>query len=83
MKYLVLGSSGQIGFELCKFLRNKRHEVIEFDIASNQFEDLRIRHNLEFLIKNDEGNLILPIREELYINMKPAITATPSIFVST
>jgi len=51
MKYLVLGSAGQIGFELCKFLRNKRHEVIEFDIASNQFEDLRIRHNLEFLIK--------------------------------
>jgi nucleoside-diphosphate-sugar epimerase len=51
MKYLVLGSSGQIGFELCKFLRNKGHEVIGFDIASNQFEDLRIRHNLEFLIK--------------------------------
>jgi nucleoside-diphosphate-sugar epimerase len=51
MKYLVLGSAGQIGFELCKFLRNKGHEVMGFDIASNQFEDLRIRHNLEFLIK--------------------------------
>jgi len=26
----------------------------------------------EFLIKNDEGNLILPIREELYINIQPS-----------
>jgi hypothetical protein len=24
----------------------------------------------QFLIKNDEGNLILPIREELYINIQ-------------
>ena len=26
----------------------------------------------QFLIKNDEGNLILPIREELYINVQPS-----------
>lgn len=26
----------------------------------------------EVLIKNDEGNLILPIREELYINIQPS-----------
>jgi hypothetical protein len=26
----------------------------------------------QFLIKNDEGNLILPIREELYINIQPS-----------
>jgi len=26
----------------------------------------------QFLIKNDEGNLILPLREELYINVQPS-----------
>ena len=26
----------------------------------------------QFLIKNDEGNLILPIRDELYINVQPS-----------
>jgi hypothetical protein len=30
------------------------------------------RYRGEFLIKNDEGNLILPIREELYINVQPS-----------
>jgi hypothetical protein len=28
------------------------------------------RYEGQFLIKNDEGNLILPIREELYINIQ-------------
>ena len=28
------------------------------------------RYQGQFLIKNDEGNLILPIREELYINVQ-------------
>lgn len=28
------------------------------------------RYKGQFLIKNDEGNLILPIREELYINVQ-------------
>jgi hypothetical protein len=26
----------------------------------------------QFLIKNDEGNLILPLREELFINVQPS-----------
>ena len=30
------------------------------------------RYQGQFLIKNDEGNLILPIREELYINVQPS-----------
>ena len=34
MKYLVLGSAGQIGLELCKFLKEKGEEVIEFDIKN-------------------------------------------------
>jgi nucleoside-diphosphate-sugar epimerase len=43
MKYLVLGSSGQIGAELCKFLKKKGHEVLTFDIEDNSIQDLRIK----------------------------------------
>ena len=41
MKYLVLGSSGQIGAELCKYLKKNGHDVIEFDIENNIEQDLR------------------------------------------
>lgn len=47
MKYLVLGSSGQIGLELCKFLKEKGEEVFEFDITNSTTEDLRIPHVLD------------------------------------
>jgi hypothetical protein len=33
------------------------------------------RYAGEFLIKNDEGNLILPIREELYINIQDSFSS--------
>jgi nucleoside-diphosphate-sugar epimerase len=42
MTYLVLGSAGQIGSALCEFLKKAGHRVIEFDIASNPEEDLRV-----------------------------------------
>jgi len=45
MKYLVLGSSGQIGSALSKFLIRRKHEVIEFDIVRSPHEDLRIPRN--------------------------------------
>jgi nucleoside-diphosphate-sugar epimerase len=45
MKYLVLGSSGQIGLALCKYLRKLNHEVLTFDIVDDENEDLRIRNN--------------------------------------
>lgn len=51
MKYLVLGSAGQIGLELCNFLRNKGEDVTEFDITSNPTEDLRIQNVLESVIQ--------------------------------
>jgi nucleoside-diphosphate-sugar epimerase len=47
-KYLVLGSSGQIGGHLVSFLRNMGHHVIEFDIERTLREDLRV-HNSELL----------------------------------
>ena len=34
MKYLVLGSAGQIGDCLCSYLRDKGHNVLEFDMVS-------------------------------------------------
>jgi len=43
MKYLVLGSSGQIGAELCKFLKTEGHEVLTFDIEDDSIQDLRIK----------------------------------------
>lgn len=42
MKYLVLGSAGQIGAPLCEYLRSKGHTVTEYDIASNEYHDLRV-----------------------------------------
>jgi nucleoside-diphosphate-sugar epimerase len=50
MKYLVLGSSGQIGYPLCNFLRKLGHKVLEFDVVEDELEDLRT-HNNELLDK--------------------------------
>jgi nucleoside-diphosphate-sugar epimerase len=41
MKYLILGSAGQIGSALTQFLREQGHTVSTFDIADNFIEDLR------------------------------------------
>lgn len=46
MKYLVLGSSGQVGDALCNFLADKKHEVLRFDIVDGENYDLRIHNNL-------------------------------------
>lgn len=45
MKYLVLGSRGQIGLSLCAYLRTQGQEVKEFDIADGLRYDLRRLHN--------------------------------------
>ena len=42
MKCLVLGSSGQIGSALVKYLLEKGHEVSEIDIVKDAREDLRV-----------------------------------------
>ena len=49
MKILILGSSGQIGSYLTKYLIEKNYQVIEFDILNNKREDLTIipNHYLE------------------------------------
>jgi nucleoside-diphosphate-sugar epimerase len=45
MKYLVLGSAGQIGVPLCQYLKSIGHEVLTFDIVNSIDEDLRIPLN--------------------------------------
>src|SRR5262245_48409584 len=46
MKYLVLGSSGQIGGHLCAYLEKKGDGVIPFDVARDSSEDLRSNSSL-------------------------------------
>ena len=41
MKYLVLGSAGQIGGHLSSFLRRKGDTVLEFDLVTSPEQDLR------------------------------------------
>lgn len=50
MKYLILGSSGQIGFEMCKFLKKNNEEVVEFDIFKSKDQDLRISNILDCIL---------------------------------
>jgi nucleoside-diphosphate-sugar epimerase len=45
MKYLVLGSSGQIGSALCQYLDKQGHSIIRFDIEDGLDYDLRLLHN--------------------------------------
>ena len=35
MKILILGSSGQIGAYLTEYLRDRGHQVTEFDVVRN------------------------------------------------
>lgn len=53
MKILVLGSSGQIGAPTCKYLRDKGHEVVEWDIENSKYQDLRFyNHGLYNTMKD-------------------------------
>jgi nucleoside-diphosphate-sugar epimerase len=45
MKILVLGSEGQIGSYLTEYLRNKGHDVTEFDVVNGKDQDLTLIPN--------------------------------------
>ena len=51
MKILVLGSEGQIGSYLTEYLRNKGHDVTEFDVVNGEDQDLTLIPNPK--LKND------------------------------
>ena len=46
MKHLVLGSSGQIGAHLVKYLQDKGQQVYEMDIEYRPYHDLRLQENM-------------------------------------
>ena len=52
MKYLILGSAGQIGEPLCGYLKSNGHEVITFDIVDSKKQDLRYQDALQEAIKD-------------------------------
>lgn len=54
MKYLILGSAGQVGEGLMEYINSIGHEVIPFDFMRNPEEDLRIHNNplLDEAVKN-------------------------------
>ena len=45
MKHLILGSSGQIGAHLVKYLVSQKQQVFEWDILNKPFQDLRQVHS--------------------------------------
>ena len=45
-RILVLGSAGQIGSSLTRFLKARNYEVMEFDLENEVTQDLRIRGNV-------------------------------------
>ena len=47
MRVTILGSSGQIGAYLTTYLRDKGHEVIEFDKNNNEGQDLTLIPNIK------------------------------------
>jgi nucleoside-diphosphate-sugar epimerase len=54
MKYTVLGSAGQIGRQLTHFLKQKGHQVTEFDIYDAPYQDLRIEYAVDAYIKDSD-----------------------------
>jgi len=56
MKVTVLGSSGQIGAYLTEYLKERNHQVYEFDVVNGQDEDLTIIPNskLEWCISESD-----------------------------
>lgn len=52
MRVLVLGSDGMIGRPLVNYLREREHNVTEFDNYSNPVTDLRIPGVLDYVLKD-------------------------------
>jgi nucleoside-diphosphate-sugar epimerase len=56
LKYLVLGSAGQVGLALCHYLTEQGHEISTYDIADNENQDLRVPNHpvLDQLIRDND-----------------------------
>ena len=51
MRVLILGSEGQVGAYLTEYLRNKGHEVLEFDVVNGRHQDMTYIPNAELHLK--------------------------------
>jgi nucleoside-diphosphate-sugar epimerase len=58
MKVTILGSSGQIGAYLTKYLRNKDYEVTEFDVVNSPEEDLTVIPNAKLEQSISEADFV-------------------------
>ena len=58
MKIAILGSSGQIGAYLTEYLRNKEHEVYEFDVVNGPHQDLTTIPNPELNKVIEEADFV-------------------------
>lgn len=58
MKYLVLGSSGQVGLALANYIENSSDEVIHFDLVNDSSQDLRIADNPWLFEKMEEADFV-------------------------
>ena len=52
MKVTILGSSGQIGAYLTEYLREKGHEVIEFDKNFDEKHDMTVIPTSNFMVQS-------------------------------
>ena len=57
-KILILGSEGQIGSHLKKFLKKKNYNVFEFDLVRSKKEDLRLNQNKNLISKIKKSDFI-------------------------
>jgi nucleoside-diphosphate-sugar epimerase len=57
-KVLVLGSSGQVGAYLVKYLNKKGYQVMEFDIVRSNLEDLRTPLNINLRKLLDDADFV-------------------------
>lgn len=58
MKYLVLGSSGQVGAALTDYLQKAGHEAICFDVVKHPEEDLRVANNPILLERMKQADFV-------------------------
>lgn len=57
MKFIITGTSGYIGSELCCFLRNKGHEV--FEVNRHLDQDIYSVKSLSKIIKSEKPDIII------------------------
>ena len=58
MRYLVLGSAGQVGGALTAYLKKAGHDVLTFDVVTHAAEDLRIHNNTVLINKLNQADFV-------------------------